>query len=114
LQGKSFIEVGENQQPSHQGHGYVELQIRGRTKKKATGEGFESKLGWAKKTWLSAGSGWASLLLSLFFLKVLLFFSSLAKLLLLFFVLLDAFGTKKGTERGIRKGFRSGFKDFQN
>jgi hypothetical protein len=41
-------------------------------------------------------------------------FSSLAKLLLLFSVLLDAFGTKKGTERGIRKGFRSGFKDFQN
>jgi hypothetical protein len=68
LQGKSFIEVGENQQPSHQGHGYVELQIRGRTKKKATGEGFESKLGWAKKAWLSAGSGWASLLLFPFFL----------------------------------------------
>jgi hypothetical protein len=48
---------------------------------------------------------------------VVVFFSSflfLAKLLLLFFVLLDAFGTKKGTERGIRKGFRSGFKDFQN
>jgi hypothetical protein len=57
----------KNQQPSHQGHGYVELRIRGRRKKKSTGEGFGSKLGWAKKAWLSAGSGWASFLLIPFF-----------------------------------------------
>jgi hypothetical protein len=41
-------------------------------------------------------------------------FLFLEKLLLLFFVLLDAFGTKKGRERGIRKYFKTSFKDFQN
>jgi hypothetical protein len=48
---------------------------------------------------------------------VVIFFSSflfLAKLLLLSFVSLKAFGTKKGRERGIRKDFRTGFKDFEN
>jgi hypothetical protein len=85
--------VGENQQPSHQGHGYVELQIRGRTKKKATGEGFESKLGWAKKAWLSAGSGWASLLLFPFFWTA----------SLLFFILLNSFGDKEGRQRSLEK-----------
>jgi hypothetical protein len=68
--GRSFIEVGKKPAavPSR-------TWLRGGcTKKKATGEGFGSKLGWAKKAWLSAGSAWASFLLLLLFFRVLLLF----------------------------------------
>jgi hypothetical protein len=61
--GEEFYRGGDDQRPSHHGYGYVELRIKCRTKKKATG-GYRSAF-WA--SWAASGGKqterrWASLL----------------------------------------------------